>query len=131
MKMSRWLPLALFALLAAPQVARHWAAVASANWQASADAVARRLGQNGVFVDIGSTRTARNALRRGAAAPHGRIGAQLLARCELVYQGVVRTPLTVLPSTSSDSTGKPVKTLTPSSSALAPSQRTISEIEAE
>lgn len=83
-------------LLAAPQVARHWAAVASANWQASADAVARRLGQNGVFVDIGSTTTDLIALRHGGVAAHGRSDAQRLARGELVYQGVVRTPLCVL-----------------------------------
>ena len=44
--------------------------------------------------------------------------------------GVVRTPITRWPSTSSESTGNPGKTLMPRSSALSPSQRTISQIEA-
>ena len=43
---------------------------------------------------------------------------------------MVRTPRTASPSTRSASTGKPVKTFTPSPSARAPSQRTISQIEA-
>ena len=43
--------------------------------------------------------------------------------------GVVRTPATRVPSTSRESTGKPGKMFTPSSSARSPSQRTISQIE--
>jgi hypothetical protein len=44
--------------------------------------------------------------------------------------GVVRTPRTDFSSTSSESTGKPGKTFTPSSSAFSPSQRQISEMDA-
>ena len=44
--------------------------------------------------------------------------------------GVVRTPTAVSPCTSRESTGNPGKTFTPISSALAPSHRTISQIDA-
>ncbi len=43
--------------------------------------------------------------------------------------GTVCTPMTRSPSASSDATGNPGNTCTPSASASAPSHRTISEIE--
>src|SRR6185312_6212130 len=44
-------------------------------------------------------------------------------------EGVVRTPITRSPSTSSEATGNLVNRLTPAASAFSPNQRTISQIE--
>lgn len=69
--------------------------VASANWHASAQLAARQLG-NGLLVDIGSTTTDLVPLRRGAVAADGVDDAERLALDELVYRGVVRTPVMAL-----------------------------------
>jgi len=66
--------------------------VASANWHAAARLAARRLG-NGLLVDIGSTTTDLVPLRRGQVAAEGVDDVGRLARGELVYRGVVRTPV--------------------------------------
>ena len=73
-------------------VPRHWAQVASANWLASAKFAARRVGA-GLLLDIGSTTTDIVALHGGAVASASRSDAERLASGELVYHGVVRTPL--------------------------------------
>lgn len=77
------------------EVAQGWEAIASANWRASAELAARAVDE-GVLVDIGSTTTDLIALRRGAVQARGRSDAARLASGELVYQGVVRTPLCAL-----------------------------------
>jgi probable H4MPT-linked C1 transfer pathway protein len=93
-------------------VARHWADIASANWLATATHVARELGSgrltgerrgepmdqqpSGVLVDIGSTTTDLIAFRDGRVLTTARSDAQRLASSELVYHGVVRTPLCAL-----------------------------------
>lgn len=79
----------------AAEVGAHWEAIASANWLASAELAARSVG-DGVLVDIGSTTTDLIALRGGRPVPQGRSDAERLASGELVYQGVVRTPLCAL-----------------------------------
>jgi (4-(4-[2-(gamma-L-glutamylamino)ethyl]phenoxymethyl)furan-2-yl)methanamine synthase len=66
--------------------------VASANWHASAQLAARRL-RDALLVDIGSTTTDLVPLRRGQVAAEGVDDAGRLARGELVYRGVVRTPV--------------------------------------
>ena len=76
-------------------VAEHWPQIASANWQATA-ALAARAVDDGVLVDIGSTTTDLIALRAGRALPRGLDDAGRLATGELVYHGVVRTPLCAL-----------------------------------
>lgn len=77
-----------------------WAAVASANWAATATLAAHRLAAlsvpQAVLVDIGSTTTDMIALREGASVAQGRSDADRLASGELLYQGVVRTPLCAL-----------------------------------
>ena len=83
------------AWVAPPDVAQHWAAIASANWCATAARVAARV-TDAVLVDIGSTTTDLIALRGGHVATHGNTDAQRLASGALVYQGVVRTPLCAL-----------------------------------
>jgi (4-(4-[2-(gamma-L-glutamylamino)ethyl]phenoxymethyl)furan-2-yl)methanamine synthase len=72
--------------------AQHAADIASANWHASAGLVAQRYG-DGLFVDIGTTTTDIIPIRRGAVASAGYTDAERLAAGELVYTGVVRTPV--------------------------------------
>lgn len=74
------------------QVAALTASIASMNWLASAQFVAQQC-RNGVFVDIGSTTTDIVALHDGKAEPQGRTDAQRLTTDELIYRGVVRTPV--------------------------------------
>ena len=83
----------------AAQVAAHWEHIASANWLATARHVAMwahsRRGV-GLLVDVGSTTTDLVAFRDGRVLSRSRSDAQRLACGELVYQGVVRTPLCAL-----------------------------------
>ncbi len=72
--------------------AERWEHIASANWLATARHAAQRLG-DGVLVDIGSTTTDFIAFRAGRVLGSSRSDAQRLASGELVYHGVVRTPL--------------------------------------
>jgi probable H4MPT-linked C1 transfer pathway protein len=73
----------------------HWRAIASANWQATGALLARRAG-DALLLDIGSTTTDVMALRGGRVAAQAWDDARRLACGELVYQGVVRTPLCAL-----------------------------------
>ncbi len=82
-----WLP--------ADAAATHWQAVASANWLATASLVAQRLPE-AVLVDIGSTTTDLIPIRDHRPVPLGRSDAARLASGELVYLGVVRSPLCAL-----------------------------------
>jgi (4-(4-[2-(gamma-L-glutamylamino)ethyl]phenoxymethyl)furan-2-yl)methanamine synthase len=79
----------------AAQAARHWRGVASANWRLTADWLSRQVG-DAVLVDIGSTTTDLVPLHAGQVASTCEDDAQRLACGELVYQGVVRTPLCAL-----------------------------------
>jgi (4-(4-[2-(gamma-L-glutamylamino)ethyl]phenoxymethyl)furan-2-yl)methanamine synthase len=74
-----------------------WAQIASANWLATTRHAARVLeGDAGLLVDVGSTTTDLVAFRAGRVLTDSRSDAQRLERGELVYQGVVRTPLCAL-----------------------------------
>jgi probable H4MPT-linked C1 transfer pathway protein len=73
-----------------------WAEVASANWLATARHVAMASGEAGVLVDIGSTTTDFIAFGPGRVLTGARSDAGRLATGELVYHGVVRTPLCAL-----------------------------------
>ncbi len=80
----------------AADVVTHWDAIASANWLATARHAALRFGEGsgeGLLIDIGSTTTDLIAFRGGSVLTDSRTDAQRLARGELVYHGVVRTPL--------------------------------------
>ncbi|MCW5658383.1 MAG: H4MPT-linked C1 transfer pathway protein [Burkholderiaceae bacterium] len=82
---------------AATEAARHWHVVASANWLASTRHVALVCSDDaGLLIDIGSTTTDLIAFGHGRVHSHGRSDAQRLQSGELVYQGVVRTPLCAL-----------------------------------
>lgn len=72
-----------------------WEPLASANWLATASHAAQSLG-DGVLIDIGSTTTDLIAFRAGRVLSRSRTDAQRLQTGELVYHGVVRTPLCAL-----------------------------------
>lgn len=76
-------------------VAAHWAEIASANWLATAQLVASRL-PDAVLVDIGSTTTDLIPLLGGQIVARGADDAGRLRWGELLYHGVVRTPLCAL-----------------------------------
>lgn len=69
--------------------------VASVNWHATAQLVATALG-DGLLADIGSTTTDLVPLVGGVVAAAGVSDAERLACDELVYRGVVRTPVMAL-----------------------------------
>ena len=77
------------------EAANSWRGIASANWQATARVLAARLG-DAVLVDMGSTTTDLIPLRGGRIVAQGSSDAERLESGELVYQGVVRTPLCAL-----------------------------------
>jgi len=81
--------------LAADEAAVHWKAIASANWLATASLVAQRL-PDAMLIDIGSTTTDLIPIRACRPTPAGRSDATRLASGELVYLGVVRSPLCTL-----------------------------------
>ena len=85
---------------ASAEVATHWEAIASANWLATARHAALSTAKNdhhdGILVDIGSTTTDLIAFKGGRVLTTSRTDAQRLASGELVYHGVVRTPLCAL-----------------------------------
>ncbi len=69
--------------------------VASANWMASGAVVAGLIPE-GLVVDIGSTTTDLIVVRHGAVEAQGDDDASRLVAGELVYSGVVRTPVMAL-----------------------------------
>lgn len=78
--------------VAPAQAGRHYDAIASANFLASAQAVAAIL-PDALFVDLGSTTTDLIPIRDGAPRPRGLTDFERLASDELVYTGVARTPV--------------------------------------
>ena len=74
--------------------AREPLSVAAANWHALAQFACRYLaGEGGLLVDVGSTTTDMVPLLRGGPAPHGLTDPERLLSGELVYTGVVRSPI--------------------------------------
>lgn len=84
-------------LVSTADASQHLAGIASANWLASADFVAAQLEQ-GLFIDIGSTTADFVLLRDGKPKNRGFTDAERMQYEELVYIGVVRTPLMSLGS---------------------------------
>lgn len=76
-------------------VAQHWADIASMNWYASVAYVAQRANR-ALFVDIGSTTTDIAMIENGQPHIQGYTDAARMQSDELVYTGVVRTPLMVM-----------------------------------
>jgi (4-(4-[2-(gamma-L-glutamylamino)ethyl]phenoxymethyl)furan-2-yl)methanamine synthase len=80
---------------AKPRVAE----VASANWHATA-AVTARLHAEALLVDIGTTTTDLIPIKGGVVASRGFTDAERLTENELVYTGVVRTPVMAVAQTA-------------------------------
>ena len=78
--------------LTAQACADGWRSVASANWLATARWIASRV-PNALLIDIGSTTTDIIPIAGGCVVALAATDAGRLATGELVYQGVVRTPL--------------------------------------
>lgn len=76
----------------AARAAEEGLSLASANWRASAELVAARVPE-ALFVDIGTTTTDLIPVQGGRVRALGRDDAGRLATRELVYTGVVRTPV--------------------------------------
>lgn len=77
---------------------QNWRAVASANWLASAKLVAASLPE-ALFIDIGTTTTDVVAVGAGKVLAVGQSDAERLVADELVYTGVVRTPVMAIAAT--------------------------------
>ena len=76
-------------------VGEHWSAIASMNWYASVQYVAQHL-QQALFVDIGSTTTDIALIEQSMPRSKAFTDALRMQHDELVYTGVVRTPLMAL-----------------------------------
>lgn len=74
------------------QVADYLADIASANWHATARFLAGQV-ERGILVDIGSTTTDLIPFAGGQVLAQGRDDRERLMKGELVYTGVVRTPV--------------------------------------
>lgn len=72
--------------------ASHYQRIASANWHATASYAATRV-NDGVLLDIGSTTTDLIGFSDGRVRNRGYTDFERLANCELVYSGIVRTPV--------------------------------------
>ena len=83
--------------LDARQACSDWRCVASANWLATANVIARSA-RDALLVDVGSTTTDIVPIVAGRVVAQGSDDATRLASAELVYVGVVRTPLCALAS---------------------------------
>jgi len=73
--------------------------VASANWHASAALIARRYA-DALLVDVGTTTTDLIPIGDGAVAARGATDAERLTEGELLYTGVVRTPVMAVTQTA-------------------------------
>lgn len=83
----------------APEFAEfHYQRIASANWHATASFIASRV-SDGVLLDIGSTTTDITGFCRGMVCNRGYSDFERLACGELVYTGIVRTPVMAVTDT--------------------------------
>lgn len=80
---------------------RHYEAIASANWLASASFAAQQI-SSGLFVDIGSTTTDILLLFNNQVLAEGVSDYQRLISQELVYTGIVRTAVMAVAQTALD-----------------------------
>jgi len=72
--------------------ASHYQRIASANWHATASYAASII-HDGILLDIGSTTTDITGFRDGHVCSRGYTDYERLASSELVYSGIVRTPV--------------------------------------
>jgi (4-(4-[2-(gamma-L-glutamylamino)ethyl]phenoxymethyl)furan-2-yl)methanamine synthase len=89
-------------LIALPDIStEHYAAIASANWLASALFAAQHIEQ-GLFVDIGSTTTDILLLQDKQVLAQGYSDYQRLISKELIYTGIIRTAVMAVTRTVQD-----------------------------
>jgi probable H4MPT-linked C1 transfer pathway protein len=81
--------------VSADEALRHSSEVASANWLATATWISARL-RDALLIDIGTTTTDIVPIAKGGVRAYGRDDATRLASGELVYTGIVRTPIMAL-----------------------------------
>lgn len=105
-RMARLLPQGRLLVYAGPggflapaEAASRWEDIASANWHATLVLMAR-LQRSGLLVDIGSTTADLLPLRDARPDNRAYTDRERLAAGELVYTGVVRTPLMALADTA-------------------------------
>jgi (4-(4-[2-(gamma-L-glutamylamino)ethyl]phenoxymethyl)furan-2-yl)methanamine synthase len=102
-KMAAPVPVLIYAgavgFLTPPEAKRQTPKVASANWHASAALAAKRHG-NALLADVGTTTTDLIPVKGGKVAALGATDAERLASGELVYGGVVRTPVMAITQTA-------------------------------
>jgi probable H4MPT-linked C1 transfer pathway protein len=79
--------------IAPAEIARHTPAVASANWYATARCLSQRLPGGGILIDVGSTTSDLIAFADGTVLAEAYRDGERLATEELVYTGVLRTPV--------------------------------------
>jgi probable H4MPT-linked C1 transfer pathway protein len=79
-------------LIEPAQVPKHTSQIASANWLASSQFVAQVV-PNALLIDMGSTTTDIIKIQDGTAQPQGLTDAARLTTSELVYSGLIRTPV--------------------------------------
>ncbi len=84
-----------YGLMAANEVPAHLADIASANWHASSTFLATRIEQ-ALLIDVGSTTIDLVVLHQGRVAAVGYSDAERLQYGELIYGGVIRTPVMAL-----------------------------------
>ena len=80
---------------------KHYPAIASANWLASATFAAQKV-DNGLFVDIGSTTTDILLLEGGQVLAQGYTDYQRLVSGELIYTGIIRTAVMAVAQSAQD-----------------------------
>lgn len=80
---------------------RHYQAIASANWLASAIFVVQKV-STGLFVDVGSTTTDILLFNKGNVLAEGYTDYQRLISQELIYTGIVRTAVMAVAQTAID-----------------------------
>jgi probable H4MPT-linked C1 transfer pathway protein len=78
---------------------KHYEAIASANWLASASLVAKQL-QQGLFIDIGSTTTDILVLAKSKVDAVGLTDYERMRSGELIYTGIVRTAVMAIAQTA-------------------------------
>jgi probable H4MPT-linked C1 transfer pathway protein len=95
-RVARGTPLRIYAgeagFLAAEEAKRRTSEVASANWHATASLLAKTE-REALLVDVGTTTTDIVPIKFRAVAARGKTDAERLTEGELIYCGVVRTPV--------------------------------------
>lgn len=81
--------------------ASHYSSIASANWLASATLAAKKR-VSGLFVDIGSTTTDILLLTDGEVLAEGYSDYERLISQELIYTGIIRTPVMAVAQSAGD-----------------------------